>query len=199
MVRDAIDERIDTALRSYAEPGQVPEARVVLARVMERARERESQSRGWWMWGAVAAVGLAVMLAVGGLWVMRSPRQAEGAWVPKAPGVAGTIASGSGGSTPGAPARDRSTEARAIAVHAMRGAGSESLPKREVFPTERPLSAEERALVAFANEVPANIQQQVIEAQKHAGDPIAIAELKIAPPNGGEKQDSNEQERNRER
>ena len=69
--RDAMDARSMRALRSYAEPGEVPETRVVLARVMERARASESQRRGWWVWGAVAA-GLAVVVLVGVLVLRRS-------------------------------------------------------------------------------------------------------------------------------
>ena len=34
---EQMEELIDAALRSYAEPGEIPEARVVAARVMEQA------------------------------------------------------------------------------------------------------------------------------------------------------------------
>jgi len=76
----------------------------------------------------------------------------------------------------------------------------ETLPKKEMFPAQRPLSAEEQALMVFANDVPAKVQQQVIEAQLHAGDPIVIAELNIAPLEIGEgTQGSNEQEKDKEK
>ncbi|HVT96269.1 MAG TPA: hypothetical protein VHE33_02100, partial [Acidobacteriaceae bacterium] len=74
------------------------------------------------------------------------------------------------------------------------------LPKQDVFPEPRPLSAQEEALVAFASHVPAKVQEQVIEAQKHANDPIVIAELKIAPLEIGDgEQDSGQQEKNKEK
>jgi RNA binding exosome subunit len=74
----------------------------------------------------------------------------------------------------------------------------EALPRQEVFPTPRPLSDEEQVLVAFANHVPAKVQQRVIEAQKHVGDPIVIAELKIRPLSEGE-ENANRQDSNKER
>lgn len=53
------------------------------------------------------------------------------------------------------------------------------LPKQEVFPTPEPLSAQERAMVAFATQAPPEVRQQVIEAQKHWGDPIEVAAIPI--------------------
>ena len=209
------DSMIDRALRSYAEPAEFPETRMVLARVMEKVRASESQRRGWWMWGVVAAAGLAVVVLVGVVWMTRSSRGPEIAWVPKAPGVMRDSESNNGakarhladldatrvqscadtkacsGGVGGIPAARNNA--------AQRDEARESLPKHEVFPTPRPLSAEEQALVAFANNVPAKVQQQVIEAQKHVGDPIVIAELKIEPLESGEKQDSNEQKNEKER
>jgi hypothetical protein len=55
------------------------------------------------------------------------------------------------------------------------------LPKMDVFPTPRPLTAEERALVAFASQASPEMKKQVVEAERHLGDPIAIAQLKIEP------------------
>jgi len=69
----------------------------------------------------------------------------------------------------------------------------------EVFPAPRSLSTEEQALVAFATHVPAEVKAQVVEAEQHVGDPIAIAELKIAPLESGAVQDSKEQERDKEK
>ena len=55
------------------------------------------------------------------------------------------------------------------------------LPKMEVFPTPRPLTAEEQALMVFTEKTTPEVKKQVVEAEKHLGDPIAIAELKIRP------------------
>jgi hypothetical protein len=210
--RDAIDERIDRALRSYAEPPELPETRVVLARVMERAREAESRRHGWWVWGTAVAAGLAVMVAVGVVWMMRSPRRAEIALAPRAPQVAPLH--GRDDNEQNIPRRLKPESssgshgtAQAVAlqnggrhVDLARAEAPNPLPKEEVFPAPRPLSEQEEALVAFAHHVPATVQEQVIEAQKHVGDPIVIAELKIAPLEiGGGEQDSKQQEKDKER
>jgi hypothetical protein len=217
---DRYDALIDRALRSYAEPGEVPEAQVVLARVLSRARESESQRRVLWVWGAAVAAGLAVMVLVGMVWVTRSPQRPEIAWKPKVPGV--TLSATTQSPYPGMKANNgeenmprrlkpeifgqHNGTAEAVPLQNGRTAERESwaeaenhLPRMEVFPMPRPLSAEEQALVAFTRDVPAKVQQQVIEAQKHVGDPIVIAELKIAPLDDGEKQGSNQQEKDRER
>ena len=67
------------------------------------------------------------------------------------------------------------------------------LPKLKVFPTPRPLSPEEQALMAFTEQATPEVTKQVVEAEKHLGDPISIAELKIAPLESGGKQNSNKE------
>jgi hypothetical protein len=200
--RDAIDERIDRALRSYAEPPEFSDTRVILARVMERARDAETQRRGWWMWGAAVAAGFAVMVTLGVVWTTRSPRQAEIALVPKAPGVVQTMPQRlkpeSSSVTRGA-VRAVPLQSERRQVGLAKAEAPTPLPKRDVFPTPRPLSAQEQALVAFAEDVPAKVQAQVMDAQKHVGDPIVIAELKIAPLESDEKQGSNELKNEKER
>ncbi len=86
-----LDAAIDGALRNYAEPEEITEARVVLARVMERAHASESQRKALWIWGGLAAAGLAAMVLVGLAWVLQGPRRAEIAWAPKAPGVVQSV------------------------------------------------------------------------------------------------------------
>jgi hypothetical protein len=48
------------------------------------------------------------------------------------------------------------------------------------------LSAGERALVAFAIQAPPDLRKQVVETQKHLGDPIQIAAIEIRPLNEDE-------------
>src|ERR1700691_2494490 len=86
---ERMEERIDAALRSYAEPAEIPEARVVVARVMELAGS-EGRRFGWWWVVVPAAVCLLVAL-VGVVWMMRGARVPETAWVPRAPGVPETV------------------------------------------------------------------------------------------------------------
>ncbi len=200
---------IDRALRSYAEPGQVPETRVVLARVMERARASESRSRGWWMWGAVAAAGLAVVVLVGVL-VLRGSRMHEIAGVAKVPGAVENIpqrlkpeSSGQVHCTAEAvPLQSERQGERAVVGTAegvplqSRGrtrresrAEAKSPPKLEVFPTPRPLTAEEQALVAFVRRAPPAVKKAVVEDQQHWDDPIIVADLRDPSLQSGSHQD----------
>jgi hypothetical protein len=63
------------------------------------------------------------------------------------------------------------------------------LPKLAVFPTPRPLTPEEEALVAFAKHGPPEVQRAVLEDQKHWDDPIIVAESGKPPPQSGNQQD----------
>lgn len=190
-IPDEIDERIDRALRSYAEPGEIPEARVFLAGVMARAREAEPrrQSRRVWGWVAVAGMAAMVMLA-GVVWVTGGPRRAEIAWTPRAPSVTKSIPQQprTDGSEPPhssllAPAAGATRMGHPRMAPGLNWAGSKrailkkTLPKLDVFPTPRPLSAEEGALVTFAMQAPPAVKKAVIEDQQHWDDPIIVADL----------------------
>jgi hypothetical protein len=168
---DEMDDRIDAALRSYAEPPETPEARVALARMLERGRAETRRSAWFRGWGVAAAGFAAALLVAAVLWVTRAPSAPEIAWTPPAPGVV-SIA------TEPEPA-PHSTTRTLVALH--REPAAETLPKLETFPSRGPLSDEEQSLVAFAAEVPPAVKKQVIEEQKHLGDPLEIAELKIRP------------------
>ncbi len=185
---ERVEERIDEALRSYVGEVEVPETRVAVARVMARAREIEGRRRIW-IWAVMApAVVCLLAVALGG-WLMRGPQVAEIAWLPRAPGIPGGVstvesrpfltngASGKGG----APRiRGGSSETRGSSLDPPQLMMT-TLPKMEVFPTPRPLSAQERALVGFAAQASPAAKREVVEAEKHLGDPIVIAELKIEP------------------
>jgi hypothetical protein len=174
---EQIDALIDAALRSYAEPA--PHPRVAVARVMERALREESRGRfSWLAWGAVAVGCLVVMAVVFGVRVIRGPRVPEIAWVVKAPGVVDSHAL----TSRRVPGRLIELPHRARAKNGREQNGApNALPKMEVFPTPRPLTAEEQALVTFAAQASPAAKREVIEAERHLGDPIVIAELKIHP------------------
>jgi hypothetical protein len=197
---ERVDERIDAALRSYAEPGKAPEARAVLARVMEQARAGESQRGGWWVWGAAITAGLAAMVLVGMARMTGSPRRAEIAWVPRAPGVASEepysqrlkpdSSLGSSGTAeamafqnegsrklPGRTAHGEKTGGRRVAQEAT----PERLPKLDVFPTPHPLTQQEQGLVVFVTQAPPEVRKAVIEDQQHWDDPIIVADLQNRP------------------
>ena len=64
-----------------------------------------------------------------------------------------------------------------------------SPPKLEVFPTPRPLTAEEQALVAFVRRAPPAVKKAVIEDQQHWDDPIIVADLRDPSLQSGSHQD----------
>lgn len=172
MRADEIDERIDAALRSYADPVETPEPRVVLAWLLERAQADKAARRRRWL-GLIPAVGSAAAMLAAAVWVLRVPATPEIAWTPKAPGVV---------SVSTAPER---VPARAVAAHISRNpqvqAAAEALPKLEVFPAPMPLAEEEQKLVAFTRQTPPAVVHQVIDEKQHLDDPLEIAELKIKP------------------
>lgn len=171
------DELITSALRSYAEPEAIPEARIVLARVMERVQTMGSRRRGIWVWAMPMAACAAAFLIVSSIWMARVTRTPQIAWTPQPPPAAPAV----GGKV--APERTvavfRQTRRRAVVRRAT--AQSENLPKLDVFPSPKPLYPEEEALAFFAQPGQAAATQQVLSAQKHLSDPIDIADLKIRP------------------
>jgi hypothetical protein len=198
---ERFDELIDGALRSYSEPGEVPETRVVVARVLDRARDEETARRRVWIWGwAVAAACLVVLLVVlGSTWRVRGPKTPEIAWTPQGPGLVKVVPQrlkpdvnlGRNGTAEAVPLQSKFVVQEVLKRAANEETAAErELPKLDVFPTPRPLTPQEEALVAFAQQGSPEVKKQVVEAQAHIGDPIAIAELEITPLRSGEKQDS---------
>ena len=195
--QDTIDERIDAALRRYAEAPQFSEPRVALARV--RALAEQEPQRRWnsWTWVVPSSV-MAVLIAVVVLWMLRVPRTPQIARVPRAPGVADTAPQGlkpapsaaRNGTTEVVPfqntarsSRDsnRCCGGRRGAIRAVAQEETRALPKQEVFPTPQPLSPQERALVSFVSEAPPAVKEQVLAAQKQIDAPIEIADIHIEP------------------
>lgn len=191
MVGDELDSRIDAALRSYAEPGPTTEPRVALVSVMEQVRrERPASGMRGWLWG-MAGTSASLVAVAFALWAFTGPRVPEIAWSPKAPGVVAVpirpLRSAVATNTvsvfrPTAQAR-RTSEVREFA------ANRRTLPKLDVFPTPRPLTPEEQALVAFAKQGPPAVQRAVIEDQKHWDDPVIVAELQEKSSSAGNQQD----------
>ncbi|MFZ0630006.1 MAG: hypothetical protein WA399_05550 [Acidobacteriaceae bacterium] len=191
MVGDELDSRIDAALRSYAEPGPTTEPRVALVSVMEQVRrERPASGMRGWLWG-MAGTSASLVAVAFALWAFTGPRVPEIAWSPKAPGAVAVpirpLRSAVATNTvsvfrPTAQAR-RTSEVREFA------ANRRTLPKLDVFPTPRPLTPEEQALVAFAKQGPPAVQRAVIEDQKHWDDPVIVAELQEKSSSAGNQQD----------
>jgi len=189
---DRIDALIGVALRSYAEPDEMPEQRVAVARVMDRVREADVLRHRLWIggWAATACFAVAV---VGVMWTMRSPRTPEIAWTPNAPGVVSHSSSVSGAKAHDRSSRDSARlkscpdtkactdKSRVQGALVARTKEPEKLPKLEVFPTPRPLSVEEQALVGFVRHGPPAVQRAVFEDQQHWDDPIIVAGLRDQP------------------
>ena len=186
-----LDSRIDAALRNYAEPPEITEPRIALARIMDQAHaERPARHTRWWMWGLVGAV--ACLIAVfAAMWTPRVPRLPQTARqiarVPQAPPVV---------TVPNSPVLPAVAQVQAPAIRRAprirrTAAGREvtPLPKLAVFPTPRPLTPEEQALVAFARHGPPAVQRAVLEDQKHWDDPIIVADLQNRSPQPGTQQD----------
>jgi hypothetical protein len=184
MRADEIGERIDAALRSYAEPPEMPESRMVLARVLERARAEKAPRWRWWVW-VIPAAGCAVALLVALIWVLRVPRVPEIAWTPQAPGVASVAAPAE--AQPSRPGL-RSAAVRSAAARGKRETVRRP-PRLAMFPMPSALSPEERQLLAFANQASPSAVRQVLEAQQHIDDPIQIAPLSIRPLDEGDTTD----------
>jgi hypothetical protein len=170
MCADEIDEKIDAALRSYAEPPETPEPRLVLAGVLERARNLETADRRWRAWLTPIA-GCAVALMAAAVWVLRVPRVPEIVWTPRAPGVARVETA----PVPGVARRGVTHRAAVL----QRQNVAEAPPKLETFPAPLPATVQEQKLVDFVERGPSVAKQQVLEARQHSDDPLEIAELKI--------------------
>jgi hypothetical protein len=177
MRSDEIDARIDAALRSYAEPPQMPNSRVVLARVLERARAEKVRPWRWWAC-LIPVAGCAVAFFVAAIWVLRAPNGPQIVWTPHPPGAVNVAI------TRAQPPPRR----RVMRSNSVPGieAAAEKLPKLETFPAPAPATAEEQKLVAFAQRGPWAAKQQVVEARQHADDPLEIAELNIQPLDEGD-------------
>lgn len=173
-IPDEMDARIDAALHSYAEPPQMPEPRVVLSRVLERARAEKPSHRRWWAYWRVwmiPAAGCAAALLVVAIWVLRGPRVPEIAWTPKPPGVVSVATAPEQELPPRAAARAVSGASRRV----------QRPPKLDMFPTPLPLSRQEQQLIAFANQTSPAEAKQLAEAQQHVDDPIRISPITIRP------------------
>ena len=179
--RDTIDERIDAALRRYAEAPQFSDPRVALARV--RARAEQEPERRWNVWAWVVPSGVvAALIGLVLLWALRMPRTPQIAWTPKAPAVASVdLRQGENATTGPSTALRRKMPRRSSARDETAVEVPRNLPKQEVFPTPQPLSPEEQTLVLFVSQAPPVLKEQVLAAQKQIDAPIEIADIQIKP------------------
>lgn len=165
-----VEERIDTALRSYAEPpSSVSDARIAAAAILERARLAPAR-RPLWVW-AIPAAACLLALAVGLAW-----------WhpAPPAPSIARTA-------PPSPPVAESRLPAPAPSERPARIAYRQPVhpagpPKLDVFPTPAPLSSEEQALLVFVRHAPPAVTQAVIHDQQHWSQPPGTPGLDTSLP-----------------
>lgn len=160
----SVDEQIDTALRSYAEPPSTLGPRTAAASILQRARLSHPQRRRpLWFW--IAPVPALTALLFAALWLLRTPPPPEIASAPPPPPL---IAVPSAPTTP-------SPKLAASVQHTHHSAASRlrqhALPKQDVFPTPTPPSPQELALLSFVRHAPLSVQQAVVNNQPHWAGP----------------------------
>jgi hypothetical protein len=162
---DELDRRIDNALAGYA--GAEP-----LAGIEERVvrRVRVASRRRAFGWAAAIAVAAGLVAAV---IVVRAPQHA----MPKSHDVARVVVQAPDWPVPAAEKPRIITKRRVK----LRVARREPLPKLEQFPTPVPLTAEERALIAFVTRYPKEAQQAFEDLRKRSEEPIEIQPIQIPP------------------
>jgi hypothetical protein len=160
---DELDRRIDNALAGYA--GAEP-----LAGLEERVlrRVRVASRRRAFGWAAAIAVAAALVVTV---IVVRAPHHVGS----KSHDVARVETSLPPRPTP-VVEKPRVVPNRRVKSRLAR---LEPLPKLEQFPTPVPLTAEERALVAFVTRYPKEAQQAFEDLRKRSEEPIEIQPIQI--------------------
>jgi hypothetical protein len=158
-----LDRTLDSALAGYSD---VEPLAGLEERVLYRVQAAEARRRSVlvWAFAFVAAAALVVPVIV-----MRAPRHSE----PKNH-IVGQLAV----KRP-APAVEKPRLAPKRLAKS-RPSRQRLLPKQEQFPAPRPISAEERALLALVREHPAKAQEVFVALQK-SGEPIEIPAIQIPP------------------
>lgn len=122
---------------------------------------------------------IGAMLAV---WRMRVPRTPDIVRAPRAPGVITTPTLPEQAAMARSPLPEaKKTNAVHSFAHQQSPAKLKALPRLAVFPTPRPLTPEEQALVTFAQHGPPAVQRAVLNDQQHWDDPIIVAGLSRQP------------------
>lgn len=187
--KDELDLLLDSALRTYADPG--PDAgledRVLKALTAARAPEVRTTwialrpRRHWLPWAFALPIAVCLLL----LWLSTAktihapsaPTEQARHTIP-APALSPAIAPE--GSTH--PSRRHAGRAMVSAPPPSNGLVANAVlrPKLDVFPTPQPMTAEERALSAVAVQTPLPLREALVEAQQN-DEPLHIAATHIPP------------------
>jgi hypothetical protein len=174
-----LERLLDCALSSYGDPG--PESGLeqrILARVINSrslAELKRATPRLWPWFLALPAVCCLILLAV----LPRAPEQKLdlSRLAPQPPRPAAT-ANGIG---PSQPLRPRQVRSARVAAKPQLTQSPTPPAKLDVFPTPRPLNAQEQALVTVASRTPRPQRQSLLEATKTSDAPLSIAAIRIDP------------------
>lgn len=172
--RDELDQLIDLALATYAEPRSGLERRT-LARLSNHAA-RSARKR--WAFPAIAVLTAAALVLLGFL-VTKGPRSqsSQMAYAPaitSAPAVSAPAPPETGSSLPHR-IRQRGRAVKLTANNAV------PRPKLNIFPTPQPPVAGEQALIRFAAEAPEADRRALVEAQPQVDEPLKISAIRIPP------------------
>lgn len=177
--KDNLDRMLESSLSNYGEP-ESGLAERILARV--ESEQKLAQPTPKWrgrilLWAAlpVAACLLLTLLVL----------KSSGPTVTHPPnGLPESASTSTGSKAPSVENVTRpapKTRARTPLQNSRTVAGSAARPKLDVFPLPQPLTPEEKALYAFATQVPEKERQAIMAAQKDDDAPLNVAALQIQP------------------
>lgn len=162
--RDAMDKLLDEALSTYANRSPGPDLEERVLRRVRAAAVAPRRSFPRWIF--------AVPVAACILWVVlvrmtrvpepARPEVAKVAPSPAVPRIAPRIIS---------PQRTRNG----------RPQKPSTLPKQPEFPASAPVTAEERALLAFVERAPEQARELLIDARERSDQPIRMEDIQIPP------------------
>jgi len=173
-----LENLLNSALSSYAEPDAHLETRV-LARIAEHRSTRANHRRLAWAF-ALPIAACTILLT---LFVLphRHQQPAQQAHNTVASPQPQSIQQRETTPVPSNPPQQ--PKPRLVAAHTQQRTAPKAapLPKLDIFPTPRPLSPEEQALVRFVATAPASERNAALAAQQQSNEPLHIAEIVIQP------------------
>ncbi len=169
---DELDYQLDAALSAYAEPGPDLAPRILAQVSVARSHRMR------WFWGAgfaTAAAAAALLLLLIAPRHMSQPQVAPQTKVSIAsPTAPGPLLGNSRTAHPAGPQARRVKPAATLASW-------RASPKKEIFPTPRPISTEERALVHLVAQSSPEQRESLLRQQQQAAEPIRISAISIPP------------------
>jgi hypothetical protein len=176
--KDEFDRMLDSALSTYADPG--PDSGLekrILARIDAASKPR--LRRNWILWALALPAAACVLFLI--TLPETQPVQSVHTTETHLPSLPEPVAHGEPraalSSVPSLRiGRAARLESQASVQHS---ANVVPLPKRDVFPSPRPLTPGERSLVEFATQVPMSQRQVILQARMQDEEPLRIVGLDI--------------------